>query len=196
MIQKPDVKKVLSDGQILFKDDSKQSVDVIIFCTGYNYSFPFLSPECEIKVDDNHVTQLYKHIVNINHPTMFFIGLTFITIITFMVEFQVQFGFEFLLNPSKRPSKDVMLVDIAEDVIKRVERGLRKKEMHLLGIPEEMVTYFKILANFAGVPEMKNVFAKMVSIGINRLRADPLGFRSYNYYVVNDEEFTEEIIYY
>lgn len=88
--QKPDVARVLNDGGIHFFDGSVENVDVIIFCTGYQYTFPFLSDECEIKVNDNHVTTLYKHLININYPTMFIIGVPFSTIITLLFDLQVQ----------------------------------------------------------------------------------------------------------
>lgn len=42
---------------------------------GYRYSFPFLSDDSGIHIEDNFVQPLYKHIINIEHPTMVFIGL-------------------------------------------------------------------------------------------------------------------------
>lgn len=87
--QKPDVSEVCHDGAVKFKDGTTEFIDTVIFCTGYNYYFPFLSAGCDIRVDDNHVTALYKHIVNIRHPTMFFIGMTFLTINTLTMESQV-----------------------------------------------------------------------------------------------------------
>lgn len=42
---------------------------------GYNYSYPFLSIGTGIHVEDNFVQPLFKHIFNIEHPTMAFIGL-------------------------------------------------------------------------------------------------------------------------
>lgn len=31
--------------------------------------------ECDVRVEDSFVQPLYKHIININYPTMVFIGL-------------------------------------------------------------------------------------------------------------------------
>lgn len=42
---------------------------------GYKYKYPFLSPECGVRVEDNHVQPLFKHFLNIEHPTMYFIGI-------------------------------------------------------------------------------------------------------------------------
>lgn len=87
--QCPDLVEVLADGMVEFKDGSTSSVDVILFCTGYNYSFPFLTPQCGITIENNFVNPLYNHIVNINHPTMFFIGVPFLTLVAITFELQV-----------------------------------------------------------------------------------------------------------
>lgn len=42
---------------------------------GYKYSYPFLSVDSGIQINDNFVTPLYKQIFNIEHPTMAFIGI-------------------------------------------------------------------------------------------------------------------------
>lgn len=44
---------------------------------GYNYGFPFLDDSCGIAIDDNYVQPLYKHMVHIRRPTMFFIGIPY-----------------------------------------------------------------------------------------------------------------------
>lgn len=44
---------------------------------GYNFSYPFLSVDTGINVDENCIKPLYKQIFNIEHPTMIFIGVPF-----------------------------------------------------------------------------------------------------------------------
>lgn len=87
--QLPDVAEILDDGKVRFLNGEEIDFDSIVFCTGYNNSYNFLSPECQIRVEDNHVRELYKHIININHPTMYFIGLTFATLIVPLMDLQV-----------------------------------------------------------------------------------------------------------
>lgn len=58
---------------------------------GYEYSFPFLSDECGIIVDDNYVQPLYKHLINIEHPTMAIVGLPFYVCAFIMFDLQVIF---------------------------------------------------------------------------------------------------------
>lgn len=46
-----------------------------LYCTGYLYSYPFLSVDTGIHVTDNFIQPLYKQVFNIDHPTMAFVGV-------------------------------------------------------------------------------------------------------------------------
>lgn len=71
--QKPDVISLTETGAN-FADGSFEDFTTVLYCTGYQYTFPFISVDCGIAVDDNYVNPLYKHCININYPTMAFIG--------------------------------------------------------------------------------------------------------------------------
>lgn len=58
---------------------------------GYSYSYPFLSIESGIHVEDNFIQPLYKHIFNIEHPTMGFIGLAMAAYKLPLFDLQVNF---------------------------------------------------------------------------------------------------------
>lgn len=58
---------------------------------GYRYSIPFLSVDSGIHIEDNFVQPLYKHIFNIEHPTMVFIGLADLLGAFHTVELEVNF---------------------------------------------------------------------------------------------------------
>lgn len=61
----------LSDGQVII-------ADAFVLCTGYEYDFPFLGDDSGIEiVEGKYVRSLYKHFVNIEHPTMAIIGIQF-----------------------------------------------------------------------------------------------------------------------
>lgn len=61
-----------------------------MFVTGYEYSFPFLSMETDVCLDDEfYVRPLFKHCININRPTMAFVGLQ-ICAYTLMYDMQVR----------------------------------------------------------------------------------------------------------
>ena len=49
---------------------------IFVVCLGYDFSFPFLSKECGITVEQGkYVQPLYKHMIHIYRPTLCFIGL-------------------------------------------------------------------------------------------------------------------------
>jgi dimethylaniline monooxygenase (N-oxide forming) len=60
-------------GGVRFADGSRERVDVIINCTGYRVSFPFLD-DGVLRVDDNRV-ELFHQVVAPSQPGLFFLGL-------------------------------------------------------------------------------------------------------------------------
>lgn len=63
------------DGKFILTDNNTLIVDAILFCTGYNFKYPFFDESVGIAVDDNYVKPLYKYMFNIEHPSMSFIGV-------------------------------------------------------------------------------------------------------------------------
>jgi cation diffusion facilitator CzcD-associated flavoprotein CzcO len=56
-----------------FTDGSSEKIDLVVYCTGYRITFPFLD-ETVVPVRDNEVA-LYRRVVDPAHPGLFFIGL-------------------------------------------------------------------------------------------------------------------------
>jgi cation diffusion facilitator CzcD-associated flavoprotein CzcO len=69
---KPNIDR-FEGGTVFFEDGSSEDVDVVIFCTGYRITFPFLDSSV-IDVTDNQV-ELYKRVVPVDRPGLYFIGL-------------------------------------------------------------------------------------------------------------------------
>ena len=59
--------------KVFFVDGSAYEVDVVVYCTGYKISFPFLDPRV-VRAGDNHV-DLYRRVVDPDHPGLYFVGL-------------------------------------------------------------------------------------------------------------------------
>ncbi|XP_071563657.1 uncharacterized protein [Temnothorax nylanderi] len=89
------------------------AIDVFLLCTGYTYNFPFLDKNCGIQVDSNHVTPLYKHFINIEHPSMCIVGIPTVVVPFPMFHMQVQFFLALLQNRVNLPSKLIMLENSA-----------------------------------------------------------------------------------
>ena len=69
---KPNIER-LEGERVRFADGSVEDVDVIVYCTGYKITFPFLSEEILDPADN--VVPLYRRVVHPDHPRLWFIGL-------------------------------------------------------------------------------------------------------------------------
>jgi trimethylamine monooxygenase len=59
-----------------FTDGTSQKVDAIILCTGYKHHFPFLPDDLRLKTKNRLATaDLYKGVVWVNNPKLFFLGM-------------------------------------------------------------------------------------------------------------------------
>jgi cation diffusion facilitator CzcD-associated flavoprotein CzcO len=70
MVQVAGVTEVIEphDGGVLLSDGSTvKDVDVILFCTGYHYSFPFLDKRCGLQIENRTVTPRELHSNNVLH---------------------------------------------------------------------------------------------------------------------------------
>ncbi|XP_067938063.1 uncharacterized protein [Watersipora subatra] len=65
----------ISRDDICLKDGRVVQADIIILATGYRYSFPFLSAKCRPVIEDEHVSHIYQLLRDINHPSLYYIGL-------------------------------------------------------------------------------------------------------------------------
>lgn len=130
--QKPDVKYFTETGAV-FKDGTVEDFDCVVYCTGYQYSFPFLSCDCGIFVKNNHVQPLYKQCINIENPTMAIIGLPFLVLPTQCFDLQIRFALKFFSNEMEFPSKEEMMEDLRKDMEERKENGLKEYEAHKMG---------------------------------------------------------------
>ena len=130
--QQPGIERLTSDC-VIFKNGEQEKVDVIMLCTGYRYKFPFLDDVCNINIEDERVTPLYKHILNAEFPTLAFIGICK-TICPFpQFDCQVKFVLSTLDGSQKLPSKDEMLMNIETDFKKRIDEGLPPRFAHTMG---------------------------------------------------------------
>ena len=117
-----------SDGSVEIDNGKTLYTDVVMFCTGYLQTLPFLDPKCEINVSmHNHVTPLYKHIFNIQYPSMSFIGIC-VKLCPFPnYALQAKLVWSVLTGRTTLPSKEEMLQDEQKECQKRIEAGMAKK---------------------------------------------------------------------
>ncbi len=103
---------VLNNGDVL-------EIESVVLCTGYEYSFPFLSENCQpMTADDTdfqHLSRLYKMTVHVDEPNLYFMGMMKCTPAFLLNELQAQFIAAILSRKSKLPTKSDMLADIEAD---------------------------------------------------------------------------------
>lgn len=69
---RPDLEALAGD-RVRFVDGTEDDVDVVLFATGYNVTFPFFDNDF-IQADDNRLPA-YLHVVLPDQPNLYFIGL-------------------------------------------------------------------------------------------------------------------------
>jgi hypothetical protein len=83
VIRMPRTRSIGSDGEVHFTAGGGEwiadDVDVIIFCSGYDYSFPFVTDESNLDLKsipgERRVRPLYEQLWHARHPSLSFIGL-------------------------------------------------------------------------------------------------------------------------
>ncbi|CAJ1064660.1 dimethylaniline monooxygenase 5-like [Notolabrus celidotus] [Xyrichtys novacula] len=101
---------VFVDGSILDK------VDVVVFATGYDYGFPFLPPDLQVKCD--HRLRLYKHVIpaSLTRPTLAVVGfISGLGAISRLAEMQARWATRVLKGLVTLPSEEAMMKDIKKD---------------------------------------------------------------------------------
>ncbi len=69
---RPDIDR-FEGSKVFFTDGTAGEYDVVVYCTGYRVSFPFLTDEV-VRSEANHV-DLYRRVAHPEHPGLYFIGL-------------------------------------------------------------------------------------------------------------------------
>lgn len=185
--QRPDVKEITKSG-VTFVDGSSRDYTVIVYCTGYRYTFPFLSADCGIIASNNYVRPLFKHCLSINHPSMGIIGLANLICPNQVFDVQVRFCLTLMTDRKKLPSKEEMLADMRKEKSKRKEAGLVNKKAHFMG-PVLQAAYLDDLAAIAEIDPIKPVISNIFEKVIRDIYHDPTNFRNGLFKIIDDESF-------
>ncbi|XP_043256572.1 dimethylaniline monooxygenase [N-oxide-forming] 3-like [Colletes gigas] len=188
VVQKPDIKELTQSGA-LFTDGSSESIDAVFYCTGYEYSFPFLDPKCGVRVDSNMVTPLWKHLISIENPTLAVVGIPYYVCAFNMFDLQVRFVLRFWSGKKDFPSKEDMLKEEKEELEKLLAKGLRKRHFHEMG--HKQGVYFDDIANIAGITRLPPVISKLHDESSMRFLDDLVHYRESRYKIIDDYNFIQ-----
>lgn len=191
--QKPGIKKI-NENSVEFDDGSYYDYSVLIYCTGFNYAFPFLSVDCGISCIDNFINPLYKEVLNITYPSMGFIGIQKFVSPNQLFDLQVRFALTFMSGRKQLPTKAEMLEDSEKENADRLlVTGSGKNITHYLG-PEFLQKYFTDLATTAEIAPIKPVIAKIFALSIHNLIHETETFRNVIFKVIDDGSFTADTL--
>ncbi len=124
------VKHFTSNSAIL-ENGEELTVYVVLCCTGYSYSFPFLSEECRPRNMNGRLYPLYKHVIHTDYPTLYCLGICQLLPHFRLNNLQIEFCVAALLGKAKLPNREGMLQDIETDYHWRTdELGLPPSHAH------------------------------------------------------------------
>jgi dimethylaniline monooxygenase (N-oxide forming) len=69
---KPNIDRFAGGRTVRFVDGSEEEIDLVIYCTGYEISFPFLDERVFVAHDNR--MPLYKRAVSVENPGLYFVG--------------------------------------------------------------------------------------------------------------------------
>ncbi|KAM8890434.1 flavin-containing monooxygenase 5-like [Synchiropus picturatus] len=133
---------VFDDGSILDK------VDVVVFATGYNYSFPFLPSALQAKC--GHRLCLYKHVFHptLTKPTLAVVGFIHgLGAINPLAEMQARWATRVFKGLMTVPSKEAMMEEIERDTA-TMHQKFACSERNPLQV--EYIPYLDSLAELVG----------------------------------------------
>lgn len=192
VVVKPDIARLTSNGAIFVdNNETEYKYPIILYCTGYKHSFPFLSVDCGITVEENFISPLYKHCLSINRPTLGFIGLPIVVCNNQAFDFQARFCLKFMMKHLELPTREAMMKDFENDIEARWGSGLTKRKAHLMGF-DFQEKYFDELSKVGELEPIKPVILKIFNKSIFNLFTNLNDFRTKKFEVVDDEIFKEE----
>lgn len=187
MQQMPPVSKVLDDGTLEFQDGKHVRPDVFLFCTGYNFTFPFLDKQVGLKVKDHMVSPLYKFLMPPAFPSLFIVGICRAICPFPHFHIQTQFIMSVLDGTFPLPSQEEMEKDIEHDEAARRARGIATR--HILKIDSEQWAYNDELARLGGFKPLPPYWSNLYESNKVFRSQDMFNYKNYNYTVLSDKEW-------
>lgn len=179
------VESIQEDGRIRFQDGSLAMADVLMFCTGYNFTFPFLDgAQLGLEIQDHIVTPLYRHMLPPAFPSLFIIGICKIICPFPHFDCQVQFALAVLEGSVLLPSRSQMEEVVRQQQQKMMDQGVERR--HLLLLDRDQWEYCQSLANSAGFPPLPPVLRLLYEEVWQQRRIHPQNYRRLNYRLVSD----------
>uniref|UniRef100_UPI0037E971D4 flavin-containing monooxygenase 5-like n=1 Tax=Semicossyphus pulcher TaxID=241346 RepID=UPI0037E971D4 len=156
---KPNVKEFRGSSVVFVDGSIIDKVDVVVFATGYNYSFPFLPAALQAKC--GYRLRLYKHVFppSLTRPTLAVVGFVHaLGSLTPLAEMQARWATRVFKGLVKLPSEEAMQQDIEKDTAAMTQRYACSERTP---IQVDFIPYLDSLAEQVGVrPNVLSLFLK------------------------------------
>ncbi len=118
---KPNIKQ-FKGKEVVFEDGTSETYDMVIYCTGYKVTFPFLKDKSFDVSETNHFS-LYKKVVHPHWNNLFFLALIQpLGAIMPLAEAQSKWIAKLIKGECHLPKQEEMLKNIAQDSQKMAKR--------------------------------------------------------------------------
>mmetsp|Transcript_35971 Transcript_35971/g.34053 ORF Transcript_35971/g.34053 Transcript_35971/m.34053 type:complete len:514 (-) Transcript_35971:200-1741(-) len=200
-------------GFVQFSDGSIEQVDIIVWCTGYAYDYPFLKSSednCEVTIEKNtisttqiikkrKVSNLFQQVFSISNPTLAFVGLPYSVVPFPLFYLQAKWISSIYSNKQKLPSIENQtnwLIDFEKGILEGSlnDENLSIEKYHYLG--DAQWNYQRFLVDAAGIDgdQLKYIDMLQEIYNDNSLNRPPYpgakdDYRS-NEYVVNKDSLS------
>ena len=165
-----------SGSKLIFNDEvSVEGIDAFVFCTGYEYSFPFLQKDI-VSVEDNWVHPLYLDLISARFQNLALIGLPFLVIPFRLFEMQSRWFARGMAGKMKLPGQEE--IRKANDLLLQgfKEENVPQHHFHRLG--DGQTDYINMLASQCGAEPVPQWYVGLALEAQKARVADPEGFRS------------------
>ncbi|NXW63820.1 FMO4 monooxygenase, partial [Eurystomus gularis] len=147
IVLKPNVKEFTGSSAVFKDGTTEENIDVVLFATGYIFSFPFLEESVRSLINDNR--SLYKRIFppQLEKPTLAIIGLVQLTgSVMVGAEMQARWVTGIFAGWNKLPPTSKMMADVLKKK-PPVKRNLFERE----NLKISFISYTDEIASCAGI---------------------------------------------
>lgn len=148
IVRCPPVVRVDGSDMVLANGERVRDVDAILFCTGYHYRLPFLPPIRGGRVRNNRVRNVYQQLLDIDHPTLAFIGLCFRIVPFPFFQRQARWFARLLAGTFELPSRAERRKALARQLRCNRDAGIAERHFHRL--EDSQIEYLNELARQCG----------------------------------------------
>lgn len=177
----------IQGNQFFFRDGSSAIVDSFIYCTGYKFTYPFMSPKVEVCTDDNHVEPIYKHLVHMDYTNLFFMGLPGLVIPFPMFHIQAQYLLGVLEGRIKLPSPEQMRKEYEAEKKALLDQGIPLR--HIIKLKDRQWAYYDEIAEAAKIPSFPPVVRKIFDHVSDMRDLDFTTYKNHQYRIIDSNTF-------